>query len=225
MDWDGGLAPSPAPPDIGSSADRIAAQGFYVRVIKPVLDRVLGLILLIVTAPIMGLAALAVLIRMGRPVIYKQARVGLHGKPFEIYKLRTMAPDRRVIQMPFNGQDRRRVHKSPNDPRVDSLGRILRAARLDELPQLWNVVRGDMSLIGPRPELPEIVKTYEPWEHQRHLVKPGITGSWQVSRSNGKLMRECVDIDIRYVERVSLWEDLSILIRTPVAMFGSRKGY
>jgi lipopolysaccharide/colanic/teichoic acid biosynthesis glycosyltransferase len=97
--------------------------------------------------------------------------------------------------------------------------------RIDELPQFWNVVKGDMSLVGPRPEIPEIVRSYEPWQHQRHMVRPGVTGPWQISHRNGKLMHECTEVDIDYITQVSLIYDLKILASTPRAMIGGRKGY
>jgi lipopolysaccharide/colanic/teichoic acid biosynthesis glycosyltransferase len=205
---------------------RSRLAGTYVRWFKPVLDRVLGLVLLILVSPIIVIGGLVILVTLGRPIFYAQERIGLNGRPFRLYKLRTMIPDRRVIDRSgHHGVERRRTHKSPNDPRVKPVSKILRSLRLDELPQFWNVVKGDMSLVGPRPEMPEIVKTYQPWQHQRHLVKPGVTGPWQISARNGKLMHECTEVDLGYITRVSLVEDLRILMGTPLAMIGGRKGY
>jgi lipopolysaccharide/colanic/teichoic acid biosynthesis glycosyltransferase len=192
---------------------------------KPALDRMLGLILFVLVSPIVVVAGLFILVTLGPPIIYAQERIGLNGEPFRLYKLRTMIPDRRVSNGRYQGDERRRTHKSPHDPRVVPAGKVLRALRLDELPQFWNVVKGDMSLVGPRPEMPEIVKTYQPWQHQRHLVKPGVTGPWQISARNGKLMHECTEVDLGYITRVSLVEDLRILMGTPLAMIGGRKGY
>ncbi|MDP9144550.1 MAG: sugar transferase [Actinomycetota bacterium] len=189
------------------------------------MDRVLGVVLLILFSPVILLAGLIVLVTLGRPVFYSQARIGLDGTPFRLHKLRTMIPDRRGEQIGYQSVERRFTHKSPQDPRVNRVGRVLRAIRLDELPQLWNVVKGDMSLVGPRPELPEIVSGYQPWQHQRHMVKPGVTGPWQISVRNGQLMHECTQIDIEYLAQVSLLQDLRILARTPVAMLGNRKGF
>lgn len=197
----------------------------YLKYFKPVLDRILGGALLFVTAPILLLAAIGIRLRLGKPVIYRQVRIGKHGEPFELFKLRTMVTDRRRDSKPYEGPEKRLTHKSPNDPRVLPLGRTLRSWRLDELPQFWNVVNGDMSLVGPRPELPDIVADYEGWQHLRHSVKPGITGLWQISERNGKLMHECVDMDLKYLEKMGLRQDMSILFRTPSAMIGSKKGY
>jgi lipopolysaccharide/colanic/teichoic acid biosynthesis glycosyltransferase len=197
----------------------------YLRLVKPAADRVLGAILLVLTSPVLAASAVLVRVNIGRPVIHAQTRIGLGGRPFRLYKLRTMEPDRRRSQVDFGSRDRRVNHKSLDDPRHTRVGRLLRSTRLDELPQLWNVVKGDMSLVGPRPELSEIVRKYEPWQHERHLVKPGVTGLWQISDQNGKPMHECTEIDIEYLNRMSFAEDVRILIRTPLAMLGRRRGH
>lgn len=199
-------------------------QGWYPRWIKPAIDRVGGTVLLLVFSPVVVLSAVLVRFTMGKPVLYVQLRVGKDGAPFHLFKLRTMAPDRRKTQEPLEHPDRRRTHKSTSDPRVLPVGRLLRSWRLDELPQFWNVMRGDMSLVGPRPEMPEIVAEYEDWQHRRHTVKPGLTGPWQISNRNGKPMHECTEMDLEYLKDMTLWHDLSILARTPVAMF-VRRGY
>ncbi|HEU5113270.1 MAG TPA: sugar transferase [Acidimicrobiia bacterium] len=192
--------------------------------IKPAFDRVIGLALLIVFSPVIAASALAVLVTMGGPVFYSQERIGLGGRAFRLYKIRTMIPDRRVGQDAYIGAERRLVHKSVDDPRVTLVGKALRATRFDELPQFLNVVKGEMSMVWPRPELPEIVRRYEPWQHGRHLVKPGVTGPWQVSNHNGDLMYQHTEIDLEYLEQISFAHDLGILIRTPMAMVG-RKGH
>lgn len=204
-----------------------APTGSYHRVVKPAVDRVLAATALIATMPVLAVAAVAVAVSLGRPVIYRQQRVGLHGETFEILKLRTMLPDRRRrTRSAYDGLDRRQTHKSPNDPRVTGVGHVLRHWSIDELPQLWNVVRGDMALVGPRPELPHIVADhYAPADHDRHLVRPGITGLWQVStRGNGD-MHLHVAVDLEYVMHSGLRLDAAILLRTPLAALGLRKGY
>jgi lipopolysaccharide/colanic/teichoic acid biosynthesis glycosyltransferase len=191
-------------------------------VFKPVLDRAIGLLLLIVFSPVIAVSALAVIVTMGRPVFYSQQRIGLGGRAFRLYKIRTMIPDRRVVGGAYTGADRRVTHKSVDDPRVTLVGRALRATRFDELPQFLNVVKGEMSMVGPRPELPEIVSRYEPWQHHRHLVKPGVTGPWQISNRNGDLMYQHTEIDLEYLEQIGFIHDLGILVRTPMAMVGRR---
>jgi lipopolysaccharide/colanic/teichoic acid biosynthesis glycosyltransferase len=204
---------------VSSRAEPIRVAGTYERYVKPALDRFAGVILGILAVPIVLTVALAVRIKLGKGVIYKQRRVGRHGVPFTMYKFRTMHPDRRQAAQPFLGPDRRVCHKRLDDPRHTRFGMLLRKSSLDELPQLWNVIRGDMSLVGPRPELPHIVDRYEPWQHERHQVKPGITGFWQLSGRAGGLAYEGVELDIDYLRALSLWTDLGVLLRTvPVAL-------
>jgi lipopolysaccharide/colanic/teichoic acid biosynthesis glycosyltransferase len=197
----------------------------YERYFKPILDRIGAILLLTVTAPLSLAAAGAIRITMGAPVILRQQRVGKSGVVFTMYKFRTMEPDRRITDAPDFGEERRLTHKHPNDPRLTPVGRFLRKWSLDELPQFWNVARGEMSLVGPRPEMPKLVAEYEPWQHARHFVKPGLTGLWQISERGDRAMHECTQTDLLYVERISFWMDLRVLILTPLAALGLRRGY
>ncbi len=166
---------------------------------------------LAVASPVLALVALAIKLEDGGPVLYRQRRVGKDGIEFELLKLRTM-----VV-----GAERQGAGWAVNqgDPRITRVGRVLRRLSLDELPQLWNVVKGQMSLVGPRPELPHIVARYEPWQHQRHDVKPGLTGFWQVSDRAGGLAYESVGLDLDYIRRMSFWTDCAVLLRTvPVTL-------
>ena len=193
---------------------------FYERYVKHALDRAVALVLVVLLLPVLTVTALAVLVTLGSPIVFRQERVGRGGRRFAMYKFRTMKPDLRRWQCPnYRGPERRHTHKTSDDPRHTRLGRRLRKSSIDELPQLFNVLRGDMSLIGPRPELVQIVTHYRGWQHARHAVKPGITGLWQVTeRANGGLMHECVELDLAYVERLSLRSDLAILFKTPFAL-------
>jgi lipopolysaccharide/colanic/teichoic acid biosynthesis glycosyltransferase len=165
--------------------------------------------------PLLVVLAVAVRLAMGRGVFYRQTRVGRNGRHFAIIKFRTMKHERREDQSLWAGPERRLQHKSPDDPRHTPVGRVLRRWSLDELPQLWNILVGHMSLVGPRPELADIVETYEDWEHDRHLVRPGLTGLWQVTaRGNGTQMRDHTRLDIHYARSVSLRTDATILLRT-----------
>lgn len=197
----------------------------YVRFVKPILDRVGGLVLSLVTMPVVIPVLIAIRLTMGSGPLFVQDRIGKDGKSFKVYKLRTMNADRRSSPISYVGPDRRVTHKSENDPRVTSLGRFLRKYSIDELPQFWNVLFGSMSLVGPRPELISIVANYEPWQHQRHIVKPGITGLWQVSERGEIPLHEATDMDIEYLERISLLTDLQILWRTVPAAMGKRTGF
>jgi lipopolysaccharide/colanic/teichoic acid biosynthesis glycosyltransferase len=200
------------------------ARGIYARSIKPAMDRAFAPIIAVLALPLCLVIAAIVRVTMGKGVLFKQMRVGKDGEPFEVVKFRTMRHDRRRAQKPIDIADRRRTHKHPNDPRHTRVGRFLRQSSLDELPQLLNVMRGEMSLIGPRPELVELVEKYPEWQHARHAVRPGMTGLWQISARGEKSMQECVDIDLDYVEQVSMWLDLRTALATPIAALGKRRG-
>jgi lipopolysaccharide/colanic/teichoic acid biosynthesis glycosyltransferase len=192
--------------------------GPYIRWVKPTLDRVGGLIALVLTIPLMLLIGTAIWVAMDSPIFLTQDRVGLQGRVFRLWKFRTMAPDRRTHQLEWVGENRRVTHKSPDDPRITPLGRWLRATRLDEIPQFINVVAGDLSLVGPRPEMVAVVGQYESWQHRRHAVKPGVTGLWQISDQGDKLLRDCTEMELIYLQQISLRTDLSIIAKTLPAM-------
>jgi lipopolysaccharide/colanic/teichoic acid biosynthesis glycosyltransferase len=196
----------------------------YERFVKPVIDRAVSTVLLLAVLPTLVLVALAVRALLGRSVVFKQRRVGRGGRAFTMYKFRTMHPDRRKTRLAA-APERRLTHKHPQDPRLTPLGRFLRKWSLDELPQLWNVARGDMSLIGPRPELVNIVDKYESWQHERHAVKPGLTGLWQVLARGDGPMHENTHLDLAYVRQVRFTTDCKILLHTIPALLGRRTGF
>ena len=172
---------------------------------------------LVLASPALALAAVAIKIEDGGPVLYRQPRVGLDGTDFELLKLRTM-----VV-----GAERMGAGYAVNagDPRITRVGRALRKLSLDELPQLWNVVRGEMSLVGPRPTLRYQVERYTPRQRRRLEVKPGITGWAQVHGRAQLPWEERIELDVWYVENRSPWLDLKILLRTPLVLFsGTYKG-
>ncbi len=197
----------------------------YERLVKPLIDRIGGLILFVLTLPLLVVCLTAVLITMGPPVLIRQERVGRWGRVFTLYKIRTMVPDRRAKNTYFVGPERRLSHKRPDDPRITMVGRFLRHWSLDELPQFINVIKGDMSLVGPRPELVDIVAQYEPWQHARHAVKPGLTGSWQIAERGGRPLHECTAMDLDYISDISLSGDIRIMMATPLAALGLRRGF
>jgi lipopolysaccharide/colanic/teichoic acid biosynthesis glycosyltransferase len=167
--------------------------------------------------PVFAAAAVAVKLEDGGPVFYRQRRVGLHGEEFDLLKLRTMEV----------GAEQKGAGYAVNegDPRITGVGRVLRRLSLDELPQLWNVLRGDMSLIGPRPTLAYQVERYTPRQRRRLEVKPGITGWAQIHGRTRLPWDERIELDVWYVEHRSPWLDLKILARTPLALFaGTYKG-
>lgn len=191
---------------------------------KPLFDRIAAASGLIILAIPMLIVAGLVRHSMGTPILFRQQRIGLNGKAFDVLKFRTMNPDRRQSSENIV-YDQRLTHKSEKDPRHTTVGGFLRRYSLDELPQLINVLRGEMSLIGPRPELVSVVeKHYTQALHQRHLVKPGLTGLWQVSARGEGAMHENGEWDIEYVKTISLFTDLKILLKTPLVIFGDRAG-
>jgi exopolysaccharide biosynthesis polyprenyl glycosylphosphotransferase len=183
-----------------------------------VLGSALGLFLL---SPVLLLLALAVKLTSRGPILFVQQRCGLAGHPFRFYKLRTMVQDadHRKRDLEHLNEMRGPIFKIRRDPRITSLGRVLRKLSLDELPQLWNVLRGDMSLVGPRPPTPDEVERYTPRQVQRLSVMPGITGLWQVSGRNDIAdFEQWIDLDLEYARRSSLWLDLRILAKTAVVV-------
>ena len=184
--------------------------------LKRAFDLLFGVLALIFTFPIMALCALMVYFEDGLPVIFRQERVGKDGQLFEMFKIRTMVKN--AAQGQNRGEkfdlDGNLIHKVKDDPRVTRVGRFLRRFSLDELPQLFNVLAGTMSLVGPRPEMPYLVEKYEPWQRKRFEALPGITGLWQVHSRNNEPMYLHVEDDLYYIQNVSLWLDLQIIART-----------
>ena len=191
--------------------------------LKRLIDVFLAAVGLVLTAPLMGLIALYIARREGRPVIYRQRRVGLHGREFELLKFRTMVPDADLLkdELALLNEVRGSAFKMTADPRLTPSGRWLRRTSLDELPQLWNVLRGEMSLVGPRPPLPDEVSGYDVWHRRRLSMKPGITGLWQVSARHDPDFDRWVERDLEYIDRWSLWLDVKIMARTVPAIVSS----
>lgn len=189
-------------------------MSIYHRGGKRALDLTLGLLLMLLALPFLIGIAIALRLSHGAGVLLHQERVGRDGRTFSCLKFRTMDHDRRHEPASFPGTDRRTSHKSRNDPRHTTLGRLLRKYSLDELPQLFNLLRGDMSLVGPRPEM-AAVATAEFIAHPRHQLAPGLTGPFQLSmlRLDGDL-RSGLHLDLDYLERCSPLLDLRILART-----------
>src|SRR5665213_1112177 len=191
---------------------------FYRAFIKPAADRLLGAILLIAAAPAMCALALPIRIRMGSPAVFRQRRIGWRDRSFLFLKFRSMTDER-----DSSG------NLLPDAQRLTRFGRFLRASSLDELPQLWNVIKGDMSLVGPRPLLPEYLPRYSPFQRRRHEVRPGITGLAQVKGRNALAWEEKFRLDVEYVDSVSLAADTRILWMTVLSVFRrqgiSREGH
>jgi exopolysaccharide biosynthesis polyprenyl glycosylphosphotransferase len=201
---------------------QFAAVGYgpTARAMKRVIDVVGASIALLVFAPVIGIAALAIRLGSPGPVLFRQTRLGLNGRPFQLLKLRSMVEDAeaRWPELIARNEVSGPVFKVRNDPRVTRVGRILRSFSLDELPQLWNVLRGEMSLVGPRPPLPHEVDRYESRDRRRLSVRPGITCVWQISGRSQVQFADWIEMDLYYIDHWSLLLDLWILLRTPLAV-------
>ena len=212
-----GTRPSPRPAPIGG----------VNRVLKRAMDVVGGAVGLLLSAPLIAVLAVAIKLDSPGPVFFVQERAGLNGKPFRMIKLRTMVDgaeemleeliDLESLPAP--------AFKLRDDPRVTRVGRFLRRTSLDELPQFWNVLRGEMSLVGPRPEEMRVVRLYEDWHRQRLAVKPGMTGPMQVNGRADLSFDERVRLELDYIENYSLWKDICILARTVIAVLSGRGAY
>ena len=238
--WDTGSADRAADIKLYPDVSEVAAKQRFSKIVKRGMDIVGSIALMLILVPI--LAAIAVLIKLtsNGPVIFKQERLGQFGNTFQCLKFRTMFADsdptihREYIHSFIAGKvkqtngnnDRPVVYKITDDPRVTPIGRFLRRTSLDEFPQFWNVLRGEMSLVGPRPPLLYEFEAYELWHRRRVLeVKPGVTGLWQVLGRSRTNFDDMVRMDFRYCQRWSLWLDLKILLATPAAVFTGHGAY
>ena len=194
---------------------------------KRVFDIVGSLALLLVTAPVTVVTALAVKFHDGGPILFRQTRIGRDGKPFSCLKFRSMVVDAEHLQadLMVNHERSAVLFKMAEDPRVTRPGKWIRRLSLDELPQLWNVFRGQMSLVGPRPPLPHEAARYGTDMNRRLRVRPGMTGLWQVSGRSDLSWDETVRLDLYYVDNWSMVQDLAILMRTVSAVLSSRGAY
>ena len=197
----------------------------YNRWFKRPLDVVLAVALLTAAAPLLIVIGLSIPVMLGSGgIIYRQERVGRDGRPFTIYKFRSMLRDRRATRNPmYIGPERRATHKCSDDPRHTPYGRFLRSTSLDELPQLVNILRGDMSLVGPRPELVHVAQREGFANHPRHMTRPGLTGAFQVSalRSANRISAG-LHLDLQYVVDVRFIHDFRIMVRTALIPFKRR---
>jgi exopolysaccharide biosynthesis polyprenyl glycosylphosphotransferase len=191
---------------------------------KRAIDLTFALLLFLVTLPIQLLAALAILVTSGAPVLFRQVRCGLNGRHFTLVKFRTMEPgaEERLAEISHLNEMTGPVFKATHDPRLTPVGRVLRRLSIDELPQLWNVIVGNMSLVGPRPPLPDEVSRYEPWQHRRLSMKPGLTCLWQVSGRSEVDFDRWMALDLKYIDTWSPLLDLKILLKTVPAVLSGR---
>ena len=202
-------------------------MSLYRRGGKRVLDVLVALLALPFALPVMAVADIAIKLDSPGPVFHRAIRVGRGGRKFPFLKLRSMQADAEELRglLLHLNQAQGPAFKLHNDPRVTRVGKILRKTSLDELPQLWHVLKGDMSLVGPRPPFPEEVEKYEPWMLKRLSVRPGLTCLWQIRGRSDLSFEEWMRLDIEYVDRCSFPLDVKILLRTVPAVLSARGAY
>jgi exopolysaccharide biosynthesis polyprenyl glycosylphosphotransferase len=217
----------PAHPDVAADGFLHYAQHAplpHARRFKRAVDLLSAGAGLVALAPFLGLVALTITLTSPGPVFFRQQRVGRHGRPFGMLKFRSMVVDAEARRAALEAHNEHRegpVFKMTHDPRITRVGRFIRKYSIDELPQLWNVLRGEMSLVGPRPPIPAEVAKYDAWQRRRLSVVPGLTGLWQVSGRNQISFDQWMRLDLQYIDNWSLRLDLALLGRTiPVVLTG-----
>ncbi|WP_080291095.1 sugar transferase [Oenococcus oeni] len=202
--------------------DGYSKKNFFYYANKRIFDILGGLIGLTISA--IPISIFAVIIKKdGGPAFYTQRRIGLHGKSFVMYKLRSMIPDADLKRIKLLDKNEKHggLFKMKRDPRVTKIGRFLRSHSLDELPQFWNVLKGDMSLVGPRPPLHSEVEKYNEYQTQRLLVRPGMSGLWQISGRSNLDFEDMIALDLKYIDERSTWGDIKICFKTIAVIFKS----
>lgn len=194
---------------------------------KRVFDILFSLVVLLCLSPLFLITSIVILLEDGGPVFFSQSRMGKDGKPFLIYKFRSMSKgaDRQMFELMESNEQTGHAFKIKNDPRVTKVGRIIRRFSIDELPQLINVIKGDMSIVGPRPILTFQMEECSDYEKQRLLVRPGLTCYWQISGRANIKWEQWIELDLDYIEDMSLWTDIKIIMRTVPAVFDREGAY
>lgn len=221
---DSKIRPSTA---VRRTAARISGMIVYERC-KRTIDCLASGLGILVLSPLFALLAIAIKLESPGPVLFSQTRLGRGGAPFKCWKFRSMyldAEQRKQDLLAENEMDGGTTFKMKRDPRITRVGRFIRKASIDELPQLWNVLVGDMSLVGPRPPVPQEVANYSAYDRQRLMVKPGITCIWQVSGRSDIPFEEQVGLDVKYIVGRSLRMDIMLLLRTIPAVLFARGAY
>ena len=193
-------------------------------VIKRLIDVVCSFLGVLVLSPLFIIIAIIIKTTSKGPVFFSQKRVGKNGKEFEMYKFRSMVVNAEELKENLAAQNEMSgpMFKMKDDPRVTKVGKFIRKTSIDELPQLWNVLKGDMSLVGPRPSLPKEVAQFENWMYKRLEVKPGLTCYWQVSGRNNIDFEDWMKLDIKYVDERSTWIDIKLIFKTVGVLFGDK---
>lgn len=199
-------------------------EGIIYKFSKRLLDLICSLLGIIVLSPVLLIVAILIKLESKGPIVFSQKRVGLNGNEFKMYKFRSMAENAEELKEKLTKQNEMSgpMFKMKDDPRVTKVGRFIRKTSIDELPQLINVLKGDMSLVGPRPSLPKEVAKFEPWMLDRLMVKPGLTCYWQVSGRNNIDFEDWMKLDLQYVEDRSFLLDLKLIFKTFFVLFGDK---
>lgn len=208
--------------------DNLENTGKKYKILKNLYDPILALVVILLLAPL--LIAISIAIKVydpTGPILFKQERIGLNGKKFYMYKFRSMFIDAedRLEELLHLNEVEGAMFKIKDDPRITKIGKLLRKTSMDELPQLVNVVKGEMSLIGPRPPLTREYDMYSDYEKERLSIKPGMTGLWQVSGRNALTFNQMIELDREYITTISLFKDVSIFIRTFYVIFKNDNAY
>ena len=195
--------------------------------VKRLMDIILSTIGLMILSPILLVVAILIKIDSKGPIFFKQKRVGLNGKEFDMYKFRSMVVNAEELKEKLEKQNEMSgpMFKIADDPRITKIGKFIRKTSIDELPQLWNVIKGDMSLVGPRPSLPKEVEQFEPWMEERFKVKPGLTCYWQVGGRNNIDFENWMKLDIKYVKERTLAIDIMLIFKTFFVLFGDENAH
>ena len=203
-------------------------KGFsFYEVIKRTIDIVCSFVGILVLSPLFIVIAIIIKLTSKGPVFFSQKRVGKHGREFDMYKFRSMVVNAEELKEKLAAQNEMSgpMFKMKDDPRVTKVGKFIRKTSIDELPQLWNILKGDMSLVGPRPSLPKEVAQFEDWMYKRLEVKPGLTCYWQVSGRNNIDFEDWMKLDVKYVKERNLWIDIKLIFKTVGVLFGDKNAH
>ena len=202
-------------------------SNYYYEFFKRSIDVICSIIGLISLSPIFLIVSILIRFESKGEIIFKQKRVGLNGEEFEIYKFRSMVANAEELKEKLAEENEMSgpMFKMKDDPRITKVGKFIRKTSIDELPQLINVVKGEMSLVGPRPSLPKEVAEFEEWMNERLLVKPGLTCYWQVSGRNNIDFEDWMKLDIKYVRERNFWLDIKLILKTILVLFGDENAH
>ena len=215
---------------LGGSMSEVSAEvksNYYYEFFKRSIDVICSIMGLIALSPIFLIVSILIRLESKGEIIFKQKRVGLNGEEFEIYKFRSMVANAEELKEKLAEENEMSgpMFKMRDDPRITKVGKFIRKTSIDELPQLINVVKGEMSLVGPRPSLPKEVAEFEEWMNERLLVKPGLTCYWQVSGRNNIDFEDWMKLDIKYVRERNFWLDIKLILKTILVLFGDENAH